>query len=86
MEQLSEVSPRVSVWFWGHEHRLAFYKPQAYGVPCARMLGNSAFQIKKDNYYKVEYPDYNAVIPRFGVGTNRDGYYHHTGALATHTA
>ena len=36
------------------------YKPYSYGVPCCRLLGNSAFQNNEDNLYQVQFadPDY----------------------------
>ena len=46
------------------------YKRQAYGVPCTRILGNSAFQVNQADYYKVKYTQNAIVIPRYDPGTN----------------
>lgn len=50
-EQFFGFLPKISVWYWGHEHRLNFFKSNAYGIPCTRTVGNSSFQVHHDNTY-----------------------------------
>jgi predicted phosphodiesterase len=69
-EQFFEFLPKVDVWYWGHEHKLNFFKPNAYGIPCARLLGNSSFQVHHPDTYNIKFPDYNPVIARYNPGKN----------------
>ncbi len=89
-EQLFDVLPRVSAWYWGHEHRLTFYKFNAYGIACGRMLGNSSFQVNTPTTYKVKYNKNKITIPELipdlGKTTYSKGYFDHTGAVMTHNA
>jgi hypothetical protein len=71
----------VSLWFWGHEHRLAGYIGNAYGVAAARLLGNGSFQVYEDNYYDVGYKDFNVQIPKFKPSRTDNKWYDLTGAL-----
>lgn len=87
-EQLFEILPKVSVWYWGHEHRLSLMEPNAFGIPCTRTLGNSAFQVHKPKTYDVKYPDYNPIISKYNPGKNDDQnptqpYFDHTGGIVT---
>ena len=83
-EQLFQVLPKVSVWFWGHEHRLNMLKGNAYGIPCSRTVGNSSFQVHHKDTYDVKYNDYDPTLPRCNPEKNDKQdpdlpYYDHTG-------
>lgn len=43
-EDLFEILPKITCWFWGHEHRFAVYRENAYGVNKSILLGNGSFQ------------------------------------------
>ena len=59
-------------------------KPNAYGIPCTRTLGNSSFQVNNKKTYELEkYKQYNPVIPRWNPGKNAKDYFDHTGAVVT---
>jgi hypothetical protein len=86
MQQLFDVGPKVSVWFWGHEHRLGIYKSYSYGFPCCRMVGNSAFQVHQDNTYTIKYPSNNIVMSTYNPkrSDTQDPnmrYFDHTGCV-----
>jgi len=36
--------PKVSAWFWGHEHSLGIFEDGLYGLPIGRLVGNSGYQ------------------------------------------
>jgi hypothetical protein len=84
-QQLFDVLSKVSVWFWGHEHRLAGFIGNAYGVSTSRLLGNSAFQIHHPDTYNVNFNKLNVLIPRFKPATDSLGWYVHTGGLIKFT-
>jgi hypothetical protein len=39
-----EVLPKITAWFWGHEHRFSTYSDGAFGLNRAILIGNSAYQ------------------------------------------
>lgn len=54
-EQLFDVLPKISCWVWGHEHRFTIYKPNVYGIPLCRLVGNSAWQNNKSESYDLKF-------------------------------
>ncbi len=42
--QVQDLLPKISLWFWGHEHNFAVYGP-FQGLPRARLLGHGAFPV-----------------------------------------
>jgi 3',5'-cyclic AMP phosphodiesterase CpdA len=47
MNQLKEILPQVTVWFWGHEHNLTIYKK--FQNVLARCVGHGAFPVGVDD-------------------------------------
>lgn len=70
-KQLFDVIPKLSCWYWGHEHRCVKYVDWAYGAPRCRMVGNSSFEINNKgvymnyNAYQVTFDKINIVDPLF---------------------
>ncbi len=56
---------RVVAWFWGHEHNLAMFDNDQYGVMRGRLVGCSAFETPtEDDPYKQGFPEVKVQPPR----------------------
>jgi hypothetical protein len=80
--QLFEVLPKITCWMWGHEHRFATYKTNAFGVNRSILIGNSAYQNDQKNYYNLNYPNGDIVVskyqPDMGKSPTDNGWLNHT--------
>jgi hypothetical protein len=73
LAQLHDILPKVTVWFWGHEHNLVIYPP-FIGVR-ARCIGHGSFPVAVD---EVEKP--KPQVPILPTALSPDD----TGALFQH--
>jgi len=44
-------------------------------------LGNSGFQVHHPTTYNVAYKDYDCTLSKYIPGTDKDGYFYHSGAI-----
>jgi Calcineurin-like phosphoesterase len=52
--------PKISAWFWGHEHALGVFQDGLYGLPMGRLVGNSGYEeFQEQNPFAVN----NPVVP-----------------------
>jgi hypothetical protein len=73
----------IAGWIWGHEHSLAGYTNNAFGLGMGRLIGASAYEeAQTDNPYGVVYPEvpYLQGGPQLSV---RDQYFNHSFAVLT---
>ncbi|MEZ5013563.1 MAG: metallophosphoesterase [Chitinophagales bacterium] len=78
---------KIAAWLWGHEHNLALYQNDLFGLSKGRLIGCSAFEeLQSANPYGIKYPEVPYQLdPANGLpyelGTNADpngvGYYNH---------
>ncbi|HEY6764906.1 MAG TPA: hypothetical protein VI386_09045 [Candidatus Sulfotelmatobacter sp.] len=76
----------IAGWIWGHEHNLAAYVNNAFGLSAGRLIGASSYEeTQAENPYAVVYPEvpYLPGGPQLHV---RDSYMNHTFAMIAVTA
>jgi predicted phosphodiesterase len=72
-DQISPILPRVSMWFWGHEHNLVIFKK--YMGVLGRCIGCGAFPVGIEEIpSKPKFPDVPIEGVRLGKGP---GLYNH---------
>jgi hypothetical protein len=72
-------------WIWGHEHNLAAYANNTFGLSMGRLVGASSYEeTQAENPYAVAYPEvpYLPGGPQLHV---RDSYYNHSFAMVSVT-
>jgi len=71
----------IAGWIWGHEHSLAAYQNNQFGLSLGRLIGASAYEeTEAENPYAVVYPEvpYLPGGPKLSV---RNSYYNHSFAM-----
>jgi len=71
----------IAGWIWGHEHSLAAYQNNQFGLSLGRLIGASAYEeTQAENPYAVVYPEvpYLPNGPKLSV---RNSYYNHSFAM-----
>jgi outer membrane protein assembly factor BamB len=71
----------IAGWIWGHEHSLAAYQNNQFGLSLGRLVGASAYEeTQAEAPYAVVYPEvpYLPGGPRLSV---RNSYYNHSFAM-----
>ena len=75
---------KIAAWIWGHEHNIAQYTNNLFGLMRGRLVGSSAYEeAVSDQPYLVRYPQvpFNPAIEFPAQG----GYYPHAFALIDFT-
>ena len=84
-EHLYEVfSPyfnSIGMWLWGHEHNLAMYQNDLFGLAKGRLLGCGSYNAAhEEDPYKVNYPEVPYLYPMVKLGITSN-YYNHGYAI-----
>ncbi len=67
-EQLQDILPGVTVWFWGHEHNLVIY--DKYQGVMGRCIGHGAFPVDVD---QLETPAPDVPVIKVALSPEDDG-------------
>jgi predicted phosphodiesterase len=78
LETFQDLLPAVAVWFWGHEHRLDFYKPYL-GLQRGRCLGCSAIPVFVEDGFFNPKPDWNVPVLDSAGKLGNDGAVYNLG-------
>jgi len=75
----------VAAWYWGHEHNLAVYADDLFGVSKGRLVGSSAFEESGgEDPYRALYPE-KVPFQIFAAGPVKAGrvgeFYNHSYAV-----
>jgi hypothetical protein len=70
--QLQDILPKITAWFWGHEHNLVIYKP--YLNVLARCIGNGAFPVLPS---ELGAPDPSVPINPVTLAKDQAGFFAH---------
>jgi hypothetical protein len=71
---------KISAWYWGHEHSLALYNNNIFGLSKGRLLGSSSYEVPDDaGYYNTDYP--MVTRQNYTVPVDTDGFYYHACAV-----
>jgi calcineurin-like phosphoesterase family protein len=68
LQQVKDILPQVTVWFWGHEHNLVIFN-QFQGV-LARCIGHGAFPVAVDD---VERANPGVPVQNIALAPDKDG-------------
>lgn len=72
LSQLEDLLPKITAWFWGHEHNLVIYK--RYLDVLGRCIGHGAFPVASGER-KAPNPD--IPIDPVTLGTDKEGFFEH---------
>lgn len=72
LSQLQEVLPKITAWFWGHEHDLVIYK-RFLGV-LGRCIGHGAFPVSST---ELKAPNPNVPIDPVMLAKDKHGFFVH---------
>jgi hypothetical protein len=70
--QLEDILPKVTAWFWGHEHNLAIYGK--YRNVLGRCIGYSAFPVSCED---LKAPNPDVPVAPVALSTDQDGFFEH---------
>jgi len=72
---------KVVGWLWGHEHNLALYANDTFGLSMGRLIGCSAYEeTEEEDPYTIHYPEI-PYLPGDWRLKVRDQYYDHGFAM-----
>src|ERR1019366_4584627 len=72
LAQLQDILPKLTVWFWGHEHNLVIYKPHLNVL--ARCIGNGAFPVLPS---ELVAPDPSVPLNPVTLAKDQAGFFAH---------
>lgn len=72
LSQLGDILPKVTAWFWGHEHTLVIYGK--YRNILGRCIGHGAFPVSSDD---LKAPNPDVPVEPVALSTDKDGFFEH---------
>jgi 3',5'-cyclic AMP phosphodiesterase CpdA len=72
LAQLHDILPKVTAWFWGHEHNLVIYQPWLNVL--ARCIGNGAFPVLPS---ELASPNPEVPLDPVTLAKDKSGFFAH---------
>jgi hypothetical protein len=72
LAQLQDILPKITAWFWGHEHNLVIYKPWLNVL--ARCIGNGAFPVLPS---ELGTPNPDVPLNPVTLAKDKQGFFAH---------
>jgi hypothetical protein len=72
LSQLQDILPKITAWFWGHEHNLVIYGK--YLSVLGRCIGHGAFPVSPD---EIKAPNPDIPIQPIALAKDKQGFFEH---------